>query len=362
MAKKNKDAVSPNKKKPSLPKRILKIFLIIIAALAVIAGVTSITWTPRIRTPNGIAERKYFEINGWKEWALIRGSDKVNNPLLFIVHGGPGLPSNGYLRLENSALENYYTVVYWEQRGAGYSWDSRLKAQDMTVDAFVSDLHELIYKVKAEIGTDPPVYILGFSWGTIVGLRFAQRYPDMVHRYIGVGQVTDDERAETISREFTLEKARAEGNEKAIQQLEEIGLPPYDYPKLLIKSDWARHYGAYSPKKSESVVKKYLYMLRAPEYAWPYLIKLSKGAYFSVEVLQPEISHTNFFAEIPEVKVPVAFLEGKYDYAVPSVLAKEYYDALKAPEKEFHYFDDSGHSVQRDEPEKFNEVMIGLRK
>ena len=347
------------RKHPRL-RKALKIVTIVLATILVVAGLLAISWTPKIRTPNGIAEMKYFDINGWKEWALIRGVDKIHNPLIFVVHGGPGMPANGYLRLQNSILEKYYTVVYWEQRGAGYSWDPKLKASDMSVDQFVSDLHELVGAVEAEIGAKPPVYILAFSWGTIVGLKFVQKYPELVHEYIGVGQVTNDARAETISRDYTLQKARADGNQKAIDELEAIGLPPYDYEKVVIKSDWARHYGAYSPRKSESVVMHYLKMLRAPEYKWPYLIKLNNGAYFSLRVLQDEIAHTNLFVEIPEVKVPVVFIEGKYDFEVPSSVAEEYYKVLKAPKKSFYYFDDSGHSVQQDEPEKFNDLLIEL--
>lgn len=350
------------KEKQSFQKRAIEIVFIALVILILIICVTTITWTPKIHSKNAIAEMKYYNINGQKEWALIRGINKVDNPLLVIVHGGPGMPSNGYLRLENSMLEKYYTVVYWEQRGAGYSWNPKLTEEDMTVDLFISDLYELIKRVQEEIGSKKKVYLLGFSWGTIVGIKFAEKYPELVYKYIGVGQVTDDIRAEKISREYALNKAKNESNTKAIKELEEIGLPPYDYDKLLVKSDWARHYGAYSPKKSESVVVKYIKMLTAKEYAWPYLIKLSKGAYFSLKALQNEISRTNLFREVPEVKVPVVFLEGRYDYAVPSTLAEEYYKTLKAPEKRFYYFEYSGHSVQRDESEKFNQVMIELRK
>jgi proline iminopeptidase len=335
---------------------------VVLAALAVTAGFTAITWTPHIRSRNGIAERKVFEINGWKEWTLIRGRDRVNNPLLIVLHGGPGMPMNGYLRLNNAALENHYTVVYWEQRGAGYSWDPRLRPEDMTVAAFVSDLRELIGKVKAEIGGDPPVYLMAFSWGTVVGLKFIQEYPEMIDLYIGVGQVTDDARAETVSRDFALKKAREEGNQKAIGELQAIGLPPYDYNKLLVKSAWAEHYGAYSPHSNQSSVMEYIRMLKATEYAWPYLIRLSKGAYFSIEALQYEIAHTNFFKEIPEVRAPVVFLEGRCDYAVPREVAEEYFKVLKAPGKRLIIFENSGHSPQKDEPDEFNRIVISLKK
>jgi pimeloyl-ACP methyl ester carboxylesterase len=335
--------------------------LLIVALLLLILGLNAITFTPPILTEHSIAVRKTWNINGIDQWVLIRGHNKIDNPLLFILHGGPGMPSNGTVRLQNSELEKHFTVIYWEQRGSGYSFHKEMQEEQLKSEYFVEDLKILIKMVQSEVNADVPVYILGHSWGSIIGLRFAVAYPELLDLYIGVGQVTHDVRAETVSRNFALEKAWADGNSQAVKELEDIGLPPYDYDKLMIKSRWVSYYGAYGSHSNDSVTVRYLKMLRAFEFGWPYLIKLNKGAYFSLRVLQGEIASVNFFEEIPELKVPLVFLEGRNDYAVPVELAEEYFEFLKAPEKTLHIFEGSGHSPQRDEPEAFNNFIISLK-
>ncbi len=121
-------------------RKFLKILTIVLAVLLLAAGLSAVTFTPPILTRGGIAVRKTWEINGVKQWVLIRGADRTNNPLLVVVHGGPGMPSNGTMRLQNRELEKHFTVAYWEQRGAGYSYRKDIPDETMTIDYFVEDL------------------------------------------------------------------------------------------------------------------------------------------------------------------------------------------------------------------------------
>ena len=64
------------------------------------------------------------------------------------------------------------------------------------------------------------------------------------------------------------------------------------------------------------------------------------------------------FKTVKNIGVPVYFLGGRYDYKVPSVLADEYLRFLNCPKKEFVWFEKSGHALNYEEPELFQEVLI----
>ena len=55
------------------------------------------------------------------QWMMMRGENS-SNPALVVLHGGPGFPETNFFRHYNSALEKSFTVVHWEQRGAGKSF------------------------------------------------------------------------------------------------------------------------------------------------------------------------------------------------------------------------------------------------
>ena len=75
----------------------------------------------RIVSPQGIEETRQVEIGGIRQWISVRGNDR-RNPILLYVHGGPGaaemVESYGYQR----PWEDFFTVVQWDQRGAGKTY------------------------------------------------------------------------------------------------------------------------------------------------------------------------------------------------------------------------------------------------
>jgi pimeloyl-ACP methyl ester carboxylesterase len=149
--------------------------------------------TPAIRGEGAIAVMEKIRLGGVEQWVAIRGHD-TDNPLLLWVHGGPGgAMDTAVLRRYAPALEEHYTVVTWNQRGAVKSYSPDLPAESMTISQFLSDLHELVTMLTRRF-QQRKVYLAAHSVGTIFGLLFAQRHPELVHAYIGVNQVI--ERAE----------------------------------------------------------------------------------------------------------------------------------------------------------------------
>src|SRR5262245_34611731 len=113
--------------------------------------------TPLFRGPYGeavsgsIAEIGYRRLGGIVQWMMIRGKS-IDNPPLILLHGGPGLSETFLFRHFNAPLEETFTVVYWDQRGAGKSFDRTIPRSAMTVEQFICDLDELVDTVRTRLG------------------------------------------------------------------------------------------------------------------------------------------------------------------------------------------------------------------
>ena len=71
-----------------------------------------------ISTPNGIDEARYLKVGGIEQWVTIRGEDRAN-PVVLVLHGGPGDATNPWGHAGFRPWLKTYTVVQWDQRGAG---------------------------------------------------------------------------------------------------------------------------------------------------------------------------------------------------------------------------------------------------
>jgi pimeloyl-ACP methyl ester carboxylesterase len=139
--------------------------------------------------PGGIAEVAYSRLGGLDQWVLIRG-ESIANPPLILLHGGPGLSETRFFRRFNAPLEKSFTVVYWDQRGAGESFYPDIPRSSMTVEQFISDLDDLVEVVCERLGKTK-VVIFGHSWGSALGALYAARFPEKVAAYAGSGQYGD---------------------------------------------------------------------------------------------------------------------------------------------------------------------------
>jgi pimeloyl-ACP methyl ester carboxylesterase len=187
--------------------------------------------TPPFRGADGnivagsVAEIGYRRLGGVDQWVLIR-AESVAGPPLIMLHGGPGFSETGVFRHFNAPLEKSFAVVYWDQRGAGKSSDPTLPRSSMTVEQFLCDLDELVDAVCERLGADR-VAIFGHSWGSVLGVLYAARFPAKVAAYVGSGQIGDWPAAESGSYAFALGEAQRRGWRRAVSKLQAIGPPPY---------------------------------------------------------------------------------------------------------------------------------------
>jgi pimeloyl-ACP methyl ester carboxylesterase len=164
-------------------------------------------YSTRIRASNGVSSLEEITLGGSKQWIFIRGTDQ-KNPILIFLHGGPGEPVLGISssRHLDAELTEHFTVVHWDQRGAGKSYHSDIPVDSMTFDRLVEDCNELIDYLRNRFKTQK-VFLVAHSAGTPIGIRTAHKYPEKIHAYVGVAQVINDYEQERLSYEFIVEEA-----------------------------------------------------------------------------------------------------------------------------------------------------------
>ena len=180
-----------------------------------------------ITSPNGIDEAKYVEVGGIEQWITIRGEDR-NNPVLLFLHGGPGDATNPWGYAGFRLWLKHFTVVQWDQRGAGRTLgkNGSASAQTVTVDRMVQDGVELAALLTKSLGKNK-VVLVGHSWGSMLGVLMAKARPELFYAFVGTGQVADPTKNYAVAYDALLKKAEALEDERAMRELRAVGPPPY---------------------------------------------------------------------------------------------------------------------------------------
>ena len=192
--------------------------------------------------PHSIAVVERWPINGVEQSVIIRGRNR-DNPILLFVHGGPGSSETPALRHFDAALEDHFVVVYWDQRYAGQSYDPLLpRPTHLTIAQYVDDLDDVIERLRARFGRNR-IGILAHSWGTVLGVLYAEKNPQKLYAYVGVGQVADVPESERRSYAFVLREAKLRHADKAIRELEQLGPPPRGSATIFTPRSWIGAFG-----------------------------------------------------------------------------------------------------------------------
>ena len=152
-----------------------------------------------INLAKGIDEASFISIGGIEQWVTIRGQDRAN-PVLLVLHGGPGDVTNPWTFALFAPWEKHFTVVQWDQRGAGrtFSRTGPTVAPTMTLDRMAEDGFELLDYLRKHLGKDK-IIVVGHSFGSIIGLRMVRARPDLFYAYVGTGQVADSTRNYSVA-------------------------------------------------------------------------------------------------------------------------------------------------------------------
>lgn len=175
---------------------------------------------------NRISMLQQLLINGSEQTIMINGDDR-SNPLLLFLHGGPGTPQIGYARKYQNKLEKHFTVVNWDQRGAGLSYSKEIPGSSMTLDQLTADTIHLTERLCKQF-TRQKIYIAGYSWGSVLALHVLQERPDLYYAYIGISQVVNIQKEETEAYRLMMEWSRQRKHFLLEKTLSFIGAPPWE--------------------------------------------------------------------------------------------------------------------------------------
>jgi proline iminopeptidase len=353
-------------------KKSVKYFVIFVVSVVVAAVLSAalyryavqrtISSRRAIHSPDGIETLERVSIGGIDQWIEVRGQS-VKNPILLFIHGGPGSAFMPVARTFQDPWEKYFTVVQWDQRGAGKTYTSNSKdavRPTMTIDRMHADTLEMVNYLRKRFGREK-IFVLGHSWGSILGLQLAHNHPELLYAYIGVGQASDAEQNEVVLYRDTLAEAQRTQNQEAIKQLTAIApypTPAVTFHQIRVVREWSAALIGPPPSPGHESVTGLKTIFYAPEYSLMNDIDWMRGQLFSVDMLLPGLSKVHFADLGYDYRAPIFFLEGKHDPYTPSSLAKELFDKINDPDKQFVWFENSGHFPFAEEPQKFTDVLV----
>ena len=286
----------------------------------------------------------FMRIGGIDQWVRIKGSNCAN-PLVLIVHGGPGNPSTPYADQVYQSWEKDFTLVQWDQRGAGKTYGRNRPAEDepLVVERLRDDGIELAREIAKLFGKRK-VILMGGSWGAMLAVHMVKSWPEAFCAYIGTGQLVG-RFGDRDSYDATLSLARAAGDTDSVSKLEALGPPPWTNPRNPgILRRVTRKYEALSTDPAPKS-----WWTSSPEYATAqYEADYTAGEDYSwlqfVGYKGDGIaSKVDLYKLGADFAVPVFLLQGEQDLVTMPATSKRYFDSIQAPRKQFVMLPRTGH-------------------
>jgi pimeloyl-ACP methyl ester carboxylesterase len=340
---------------------------LILAALAV--GFAIPASTPPILgadgqpLPGSIAELVSVRIGGHDQALMIRGYD-TSKPVLLYLSGGPGQSSLPHPRVLFEDLSRDFIVVGWDQRGTGKSYAALDPTSTLTLDRAVEDTIEVTNYLRERFD-EPKIYVLGESWGTILGVLAVQRQPELYYAYIGSGQMVNV--AETDRRIYhdMLKVAQETGDAELEAQLIAFGEPPFadvPYGNGFMLTHYDLLYKPFTPPQayiergSSSGIDQFGIM--GSEYNLIEKANVLRGLLDTFTVMYPQIQGVDFRTDATRLEVPVYVLDGQAELAARRDLALEWFEGLDAPGKRLYSFENAAHAVAFEQFEAFHAILV----
>ncbi|WP_144463317.1 alpha/beta fold hydrolase [Bacillus pumilus] len=295
---------------------------------------------------------KKWLIGGVDQWIMIKEDHtSETKPVLLFVHGGPGSAQISYIDSFHEGLKQDFTVVHWDQRGAGLSYQKYLPDSSMTIQQFIEDTIELTEKVLSYLGQSK-LYIAGYSWGSLIAIQAVHKRPDLYHAYYGISQVVDVLKEDIVSYELLLKKYHR--NRLFTWCLRLLTPPPWK------RISAHALFSLYKELGSVGFTHKWrplIQMLRGFLFSKTYQLKdkwnFLKGQKLSQDMLWDELMNESIEYRVSTILIPCYFIIGEYDMITPAAVSKPYVEKLTAPIKEWFTFKESAHSPHLEEPEEF---------
>lgn len=311
-----------------------------------------------------ISEENYIRINGIDQWVTIKGNS--SKPIILFLHGGPGSPITPYVDVIYKALEKDFIIVQWDQRGTGRTYGQNsppeeltpeyLKANPLTLEQMTDDGVALAEYLLKHLGKQR-IILFGTSWGSALGVKIATKRPDLFYAYVGHSQIVNP--TFDIKRYNNLHKmATHKSDDDALKMLNTIGKPPYTSARNVgqlykIIKKYERTNATPAPKDwfvldpayDNDTDNKNRY--EGDDYSFVNFVGDSK---LSVKSMGEAI---DMMKDNLDFKIPVYLIQGEEDILTPKEMSKQYFDAVRAPKKEYILLPKAAHG--------FNAAVVGAQ-
>jgi hypothetical protein len=171
---------------------------------------------------NSVSAKIFVEINRVEQGMFIKGENR-NNPVFLFLHGGPGMPEYFLTEEYKTELEKYFTVCYWEQTGGGLSYHSDILGDNVTVHRLVSDTVAVTNYLRERFGQDK-IFLMGHSCGAFLGIQVAAANPDLYFAYIGMSQISNTAKSETMAYDYMIEQFATNGNTSTVNKFQKYNI------------------------------------------------------------------------------------------------------------------------------------------
>jgi pimeloyl-ACP methyl ester carboxylesterase len=292
-----------------------------------------------------VDEKGFVSIGGMEQWVRIKGSSCAN-PIVVLVHGGPGNPTTPWADNVYRAWEKDFTIVPWDQRGAGMTYGRNPVTDDvpLVVERLRDDGGEVARYAAKRFGKRK-VILMGGSWSSILGVHMAKSNPEMFCGYVSSSQVVNEALSQRGSYDATLALARAAKDADSVAKLEALGPPPWTNPRNPgIIRRVMRKYEALSTEPAPKA-----WWAISPEYATPKAeADYTAGEDYSwlqfVGLKGDGIaSKIDLYKLGPKFDMPIYMVQGAQDLLTMPAPSKRYFDFIQAPRKEFVLVPRAGH-------------------
>lgn len=296
----------------------------------------------------GIHEERYIPVGGIEQWIEIHGQNE-SNPILLWLNGGPGgsMVPNAYAY---EPWEKHFTVVMWDQRGEGKTFEKygASLADTMSISRMSLDgievaeyLHKRLPKAK--------LIVLGHSWGTVLGIHMVRSRPDLFAAYVGTGQVTSLLTQMEATYPRLLAYAEKMGNQEAVDELTRAGIPSPANPNGYdVTTNWS---AAFEPDEVPAMESARQPPEDRPDY-------LDQGEEFSWNTLNDALNHEDLTALGTNFSLPMFFIQGELDFVTDTPAVREYYNHIKAPVKNLVLMKDHGHLAIMQDRDGFLDALV----
>lgn len=324
-----------------------------------------------IHTPNGIESLEFVEIGGIRQAVLIRGQD-VNNPILLVLHGGPGYPEIAVQK--GNFLEDYYTVVYFDQRLSGKTYfanDVDAVKETDSMEVRINDVIELSEYLTARFDREK-IALWGGSWGSALGINVAKKRPDLFSVFVSITQLANQDTAQRMAYAEALRLAKEAGNKSDVKALEQLA--PYPGKGTPAKFDDRYYYRLW---KMQRIARKYwdvpitlqsgaifedfwpqcyspYYTFREATYFIRHDMAMLTGKGLSEAAARYMYEEYDLESLGLDFDLPIILGNGELDWIAPPILVETLFPQMTAPYKSYHIHKGVGHGYNYDQ---FYEIM-----